>query len=427
MMLALFCNPAFGHGVHSLTDPILGPATPLANGLFEVQLRTGGTLLTHGADGPIASAPLPSTAERAPVCSSAFHQHLLYGHPLTSPDRLAEVVETIRSSMRRANAALDREAIESGRRHADYRVLCDGGGEIKVDTFLNATSNSFADIVDAARLAGFTDTDTDYTIFYDDPTPEACGVGSYTPDERLVTENANNTGGGYAVLYADCWDAATLMHENGHNQGAVQPNSPNSTGSGGHCRDEEDVMCYSDGGDRDAGMFLRCDGGQRFDCGHDDYFDIAPQPGEYLHSHWNLGSPLNRFIGFTDLTPGEDAGLVEDPAPDPADDLGDDFTDDALLESEGLRIVRRALRLRSGRVSVVLACAPGRETPCSGDVRLNRGRKVVARKAVDLDSGRRRTVRLKVSPRIRASRLRVTAYEVGADATVARTLPLRRR
>jgi alpha-tubulin suppressor-like RCC1 family protein len=35
-----------------------------------------------------------------------------------------------------------------------------------------------------------------------------------------------------------------------------------------------------------------------YDCGHDDYFDAAPEPGEYLASHWNVGSTLNRFIAF---------------------------------------------------------------------------------------------------------------------------------
>jgi hypothetical protein len=82
--------------------------------------------------------------------------------------------------------------------------------------------------------------------------------------------------------------------------GAVQYGAPNSTGTGGHCNEAADVLCYSpDGGDlHQTALVPRCPGVPRFDCNFDDYFDAAPEPGEYLASHWNLGSPLNRFISF---------------------------------------------------------------------------------------------------------------------------------
>ena len=72
-------------------------------------------------------------------------------------------------------------------------------------------------------------------------------------------------------------------------------------------------MCYSpDGGDlHQFGVTVNCQGQARFDCGHDDYFDSAPEPGEYLASHWNVGSPLNRFLAFGGVsatTPGIAAG-----------------------------------------------------------------------------------------------------------------------
>jgi hypothetical protein len=87
--------------------------------------------------------------------------------------------------------------------------------------------------------------------------------------------------------------------------GAVQYGAPNSTGSGGHCWEERDVMCYSpDGGDlHQQGPVVNCEGAARFDCGYDDYFDSAPEPGEYLATHWNLGSPLNAFISFGGAPP----------------------------------------------------------------------------------------------------------------------------
>ena len=93
------------------------------------------------------------------------------------------------------------------------------------------------------------------------------------------------------------------MHENAHNQGAVQYSSPQSTGSGGHCSQGHDVLCYApDGGDRNQVLSIACADRVHFDCEGDDYFDPSPEPGEYLATHWNLGSPLNRFIVFSDAS-----------------------------------------------------------------------------------------------------------------------------
>jgi len=179
-------------------------------------------------------------------------------------------------------------------------VRCDAAGEIAVGYFISE-GPTFAEIVTAARAAGFDDPSADYTIFFDGSADTGCGIGSYIDDERLSADNRNNTGGGYGVTYSGCWAGPTPMHENGHNMGAVQYGSPNSTGSGGHCNEENDVMCYSpDGGDRNqSGTIFRCSGYSRFDCNFDDYFDAMPEPGEYLASNWNLGSPLNRFISFS--------------------------------------------------------------------------------------------------------------------------------
>jgi hypothetical protein len=96
--------------------------------------------------------------------------------------------------------------------------------------------------------------------------------------------------------------------------GAVQPEAPNSTGSGGHCNEDADVLCYSpDGGDRNQGPEVeRCPGALRFDCNFDDYFDSAPEAGEYLASHWNVGSPLNRFIQLAGAEVASPAPAVED-------------------------------------------------------------------------------------------------------------------
>ncbi|MGH2950454.1 MAG: hypothetical protein ACRDKX_00210, partial [Solirubrobacterales bacterium] len=130
---------------------------------------------------------------------------------------------------------------------------------------------------------------------------DGCGTSSFRSDRRLAEENANRDGGAYAVIYGNCRGSAeVVLHEIAHMQGAVQYSAPYSTGSGRHCWDELDVLCYApDGGDlHQSGVLSRCLA-ISFDCGHDTYFDAATEPGEYLADHWNLGSPLNRFLNFS--------------------------------------------------------------------------------------------------------------------------------
>ena len=42
----------------------------------------------------------------------------------------------------------------------------------------------------------------------------------------------------------------------------------------------------------------RCTDYLHYDCGWDTYFDSNPEPGEWLASHWNIGSGVNHFVGF---------------------------------------------------------------------------------------------------------------------------------
>jgi len=296
----------------------LGPsARVLPNGLYEVTLGDGTTLRTHGPD------PIPSDhgddintgdAERAPVCATDYHQHILYGRPNGGLDRLAQVRDTIMSAVRRMNAVLNEEAIETGGRFADYKVRCGPTGEIAIGSFVSGGS-AFTTIADAARAAGYDESNADYSIFYDGTLDGVCGTGSLEPDDRLATSNLNNSGGGYAVTYVNCWSNRTPMHENGHNQGAVQVNAPYSTGNGYHCYDAYDVMCYSpDGGNRNQGGTIdRCTDRLHLDCAHDTYFDLDPDPDEWLASHWNLGSSLNRFIQIAEPVEGPpDAAMAID-------------------------------------------------------------------------------------------------------------------
>jgi hypothetical protein len=412
-LFTLASEPARGVDAYRYV-PGLGSARLQEDGLFAVRIPGGGILRTHGLDYE-SHAPAGTAGyvpERPPLCSDSDAQHVLYGHPLQTLDRSLLVAEEIEAAIFRANAIIDREARESGGRHADLHVVCDQSGEIAIGSFVNAGPADFAGIVAAARAAGFDRADVDYAIFYDDAMPKECGTGSYEEDSRPTPDNANNRGGGYAVIYSDCWEGSIPLHEIGHTQGAVQPDSPHSTGRSAHCRDEYDVMCYSDGGDRDTGTFERCTDREHFDCGHDDYFDVGAQAGEYLSGHWNLGSPANRFI-----TLGDPASADE---PEPAEeeiDLG------PVEASDPPVLIVRVARIpdRRSRVRVSLACPIERASECVGTARVRdragRGLSAPARYAIAI--GQQSSVRLRLHRRAlraltRRGALRLVATTVDA-------------
>ncbi len=312
-----------------------GEVSVTSRGLYKVETRSGFSVRTHGPDfaagldDPLASALQPGDPERPPVCAnqvpSSRYQQFVYAFPLSRPGGLEAARGQIQAAARRMNWLLDSASIASGGPHADYIVGCEAGGDVLVVSFLVSSASGHADyaeIVDAARDSGFADERVDYTIFYDGPAAGGgglgrgpCGIANFSADERALADNLNNNpaGGdpGYAVVYEGCWNGLTPMHENGHNQGAVQYNAPFSTGDGAHCNQEPDVMCYSpDGGDINQGGTILCDpepGVLHYDCGWDTYFDAAPEPGEWLFNHWNIGSLLNRFVHFT---PFADSGAI---------------------------------------------------------------------------------------------------------------------
>ena len=292
-----------------------GPAVKQANGLWKVRLEDGSEVFTHGADmaadmGADHGQEIgPGDPERAPACATdASAIHVMYGRPAGTPER-ADAKTQILSAIRRMNAVLNESSLASGGPTADFEVLCTGG-QLRIDTFTNAGSGSFTDVTGAA-MRSFSGKNklprgADHLIFYDGPPAEAdvCGLGTVYNDETPGATNLNNTRDAYAINYAGCWDGRTPMHENGHNQGAVQINAPNSTGTGHHCIEDFDVMCYTpDGGDRNqtkplTALVPACLTAMVYDCGADTYFDSAPEAGEWLATHWNIGSTANRFIRF---------------------------------------------------------------------------------------------------------------------------------
>lgn len=169
---------------------------------------------------------------------------------------------------------------------------------------------SFERVIAAADAAGYDFDREDYGIFVDGPDPVlgACGFGTSRSDDSAGSDNRNNNpdgdAAGYAAFYnaSGCWNPGLVLHELLHAQGAVQNSAPFATGKG-HCYDAgapefRDVMCQNDGGSSyQSGFEDGCEGGVTgIDCHFDNYFDAAPESGEWLETHWNIGGPNNSFI-----------------------------------------------------------------------------------------------------------------------------------
>lgn len=297
-------------------ERVLGDETTQApSGLYKVPLADGSVVRTHGPDARmddsaslVAAGPsdrfLPGSAERAPICATDHSMQVLYARTAATPDAYAASVPTIRSTVRRSNHVLNEEAIASGGGGGDYKLVC-SGGEVDVKQF-TASGTTFSQVVSSAQAAGYTSSQRNYVVFLDSDGGGVCGVGSLYFSDSPALSNPHNTNGGYSVIYKGCWNGTTFMHEVGHNRGAVQPAAPNSTGDGAHCNDGNDVMCYApDGGNKNQSMTWPCPTMTLFDCGYNDYFDAAPEPGEYLANHWNLGTQGQNFLRITETDPPE--------------------------------------------------------------------------------------------------------------------------
>jgi hypothetical protein len=126
----------------------------------------------------------------------------------------------------------------------------------------------------------------------------------YGIGESWLTETSSaphNAGGLFSALWvpdalsapgpsANGWWPEGLLHELTHNLGAVGQTAPHAS-LHGHCYDGHDVMCYDDGG-LPQPLTTGCPlipgvMNQVFDCGGDDYFNVAPAAGSYLATKWN--------------------------------------------------------------------------------------------------------------------------------------------
>lgn len=291
----------------------------LPPGLFAVRHADGSIGYTHGLD---AEPPAPATndvgasaivaPERDPFCvddaSTDYHTVAVYVVPTDRTDNYASKAGDIRTYIKRANGLLFSDADLRGA-EADYRVACTGGTIDVLNIPLTTThlATDFNTIVNDIKNASHNDGREKYWIWADVSSFGCSGVGHVYLDDSADVNNLNNgaaSSGMFAVTFGPTCSAdnnvLVMMHENGHNMGAVQTTAPNSSGwnggSGGHCNDGLDIMCYADGGPNSNYDSSVCTLRHFYDCNHNDYFDPSPSAGSYLSTHWNIGDLRNRFL-----------------------------------------------------------------------------------------------------------------------------------
>jgi hypothetical protein len=199
-------------------------------------------------------------------------------------------LESHRTEILGALGQADRYLAAGSGKH--YRWVCSGGEPTIIA--IKVADNSLNSFINAAINAGYTSDNRIYTALIDGG---GGGTATIESDDSPGQTNFNNSGPAYSITRGTgAWP--TVVHELGHNLGAVQLSAPHSSGAW-HCFDGYDVMCYNDNGpyfQNGGQMTTSCpDTENQWDCHDDDYSNPAPPAGNYLFGHWNLVN--SSFLG----------------------------------------------------------------------------------------------------------------------------------
>lgn len=199
-------------------------------------------------------------------------------------DRYSSVVGLIAQYAADADYELNTSAALSGTGRRIRYVTDSCALDVEHVTLSSSGDNSFTATRNELRAMGYNRNDRKYLVWVD-AAVGICGIAEMYPDDRDTSSNWSNGGNMFARVDAPCWGYAEA-HELLHNLGAVQDSAPHSTNAG-HCYDENDTMCYNDGGGFPMVSVCPTLASWHVDCNLDDYFNAAPAPGSYLDTHWN--------------------------------------------------------------------------------------------------------------------------------------------
>ena len=323
------------------------PNHPACGVGFTAQEYLGETpfaVCTHTyADPAPTRGPKNGVARVAPICHgngvNGARLQLIYMYIEGQPNRGSEFIPRIVNEWVPAMEGAFRTTSAEQGREIGMRLHMPGC-KIEITTIqipedeATPDGGQFSRIANQVR-ASVNATDRKFHVWFDGPSGGPCGVGETLAVIPVVGDNAtpanpHNFGVDFplnpqvAVSFRlpvnvpnwqngkpACWGSGAMgalveVHEVLHTLGAVSVTSPNSNGLG-HCRDELDIMCYSEGGVKTV---PRCAVlVELLDCGSDDYFNARPPLGSYLSLNWNTAN--SRYLGPA----AEDVVPVEIPRP----------------------------------------------------------------------------------------------------------------
>lgn len=259
--------------------------------------------------GPVEAKPAPPPTQPPPSTAPAItcdgdgqsgsRVQLIYAHASNVTDRYDQFASSFQQYARVMNNVFVESSQQTGSlrqvRFAQDPATC---APIVARATVSITGDdSWGNMLSELNAQGYNLASRHYMVWMDSNV--YCGIGDLLNDERPTADNASNRGNVYARVDSGCWGGLTEAHELMHTFGGVQRAGPPHTtgsiaGSGGHCTDEYDRMCYPDG--TTLPMTYTCPAAEEnhFDCNKDDYFNSSPTipTTNYLATHWNTANSI---------------------------------------------------------------------------------------------------------------------------------------
>jgi hypothetical protein len=263
--------------------------------------------------------------------ASASQFKFIYAYPADRPNRFNQWAPALQ-----ANASIIEQYVAAqpgsaraprfdlgtvcGHQFADIQTVALPGSRASYQLNFGAVRNAVA-----AKLNTNPGGLRNYVVFADTLGPAGNGLRGQgelvagSGADAAGSSNPNNAGNKVSIMWmpdgmavpsspSSGWWPSGVLHEMGHNIGAVQWSAPHSTHRAGttdytysHCWDGADVMCYQDGPSPshtyDPNVCAGAGGviWATWDCNRDDYFNPSPPAGSYLDTHWNTYNSV--FMG----------------------------------------------------------------------------------------------------------------------------------